>query len=429
MRIAYVVHKVPPYSVGGVEVYTWSLARQLAALGHEVHVFHPLRGQPEAPVRTAREGVRLWRVPLPPERGGLVQRFWHSVRHGGIERSFTSFLQAVEPEVVHFQHLQDVSVRLVALARGRARLLSLHDYWYLCPNGQLVLPSRDLCPQPGRAGRCADCALARASSPLTGAARPLAALAMSWRNAVVRRLLDQVDLLLTPSAFARDLYVRQGCDPQRIQVFELGLDPARLAISAGQGTEPAPQGGAAPQARLRLGYLGAIAWQKGPHVLIEAVNRLPADVTLTLYGDATVFPEYTAALRAAARHPGIRFAGPLSYDAVGAALRQLDYLVTPSLWCETFAMVVQEAEAVGTPVVASRIGALTRIQDGVTGRLFAPGDAADLTRVLEDLYRHPALRDHYRRNLSPGALLPEQAARLVEIYREILARRNGERAA
>ena len=48
MRIAYVVHKVPPYSVGGVEVYTWSLARQLAALGHEVHVFHPLRGQPEA---------------------------------------------------------------------------------------------------------------------------------------------------------------------------------------------------------------------------------------------------------------------------------------------------------------------------------------------------------------------------------------------
>lgn len=422
MRIAYVVHKLPPHSVGGVEVYTWSLARQLAAMGHEAHIFHPLRGQPEAPARTTREGVRLWRVPLPAQRGGLVPRFWHSVRHVGVEHAFTAFLRAVEPEVVHFQHLQDVSIRLVALARGRARILSLHDYWYLCPNGQLVLPDRSLCAQPGLARRCADCALARASSPWAGLARPLASLAMAWRNAAARGVLDEVDLLLTPSAFARDLYVRQGCDPQRIRVFELGLDPARLATSADQGTGPTSREGPARQARLRLGYLGAIAWQKGLHVLIEAMNRLADDATLTIYGDDTVFPEYAAALRASVRHPGIRFAGPLPYDAVGAALRDLDYLVTPSLWYETFAMVVQEAEAVGTPVVASRIGALTRIREGVTGRLFAPGDVADLARVLDDLYRRPELRELYRCHLSPGALLPEQAVRLVGIYREILAR-------
>lgn len=434
MRIAYVVHKLPPQSVGGVEVYTWSLARQLSALGHAVHVFYPLRGAQDEPTRIEREGVHLWRVLLPPQRGGSAaaatpRRFWHSVRHAGIERSFAAFLRAVDPEVVHLQHVQDVSVRLIALARGRPRILSLHDYWYLCPNGQLVLPDRALCPYPVRAGRCAACALARSSSPLLAAARPVITAMMAWRNAAVRCLLGQVDLLLTPSDFSRDIYVRYGCDPTKIRVFDLGLDPARLAAPDEEAAADEAQRGAGlrdagvPDARLRLGYLGAIAWQKGLHVLIEAVNRLPEDVTLTIYGDPTVFPEYTAALRAATHHPGIRFAGPLPYDAVGPGLRQLDYLVAPSVWFETFAMVAQEAEAVGTPVVASRIGALTRIKDGVTGRLFEPGDAAELARVLRDLYDHPDLRDLYRQRLSPGATLPCQAANLVELYRGIIERR------
>ncbi|MBC7317000.1 MAG: glycosyltransferase, partial [Chloroflexi bacterium] len=141
-------------------------------------------------------------------------------------------------------------------------------------------------------------------------------------------------------------------------------------------------------------------------------------------GDMSAFPDYAASLRqAATRHPGIRFAGPAPHEAVGDILRQFDYLVVPSLWRETFGMVVQEAEAAGTPVIASRIGALQRVQDGLSGRLFEPGDIQGLARILRDLYDHPEKRALYRAHLTAGPLLADQAQRLVEIYQALIERR------
>jgi hypothetical protein len=67
-RIAMVVHKFPPESVGGTELYCWSLARQLTHLGHEVHIFYPTAELLPGEERIEREGVYLWRVPLPESR-------------------------------------------------------------------------------------------------------------------------------------------------------------------------------------------------------------------------------------------------------------------------------------------------------------------------------------------------------------------------
>jgi glycosyltransferase involved in cell wall biosynthesis len=67
-------------------------------------------------------------------------------------------------------------------------------------------------------------------------------------------------------------------------------------------------------------------------------------------------------------------------------------LVVPSLWYEGFPMVVVEAFAQGTPVIASRIGGLAEVvTDGKTGALAAPGDAAALRRRLVDVMGDPAL--------------------------------------
>ncbi len=414
MRIAFVVHQYPPEHIGGTEVYTASLARCLAEQGHEVHVFYPRRGaHPGEPAHTVQGGVHLWRALLPARPADPWGQFWQSVRNARVERTFRAFLAAVQPEVVHFQHLQNVSVRLPRLARSRPQVLTLHDYWYLCPNGQLILPNRTLCPEgPPRPGRCAQCALGRLGQTLSRAFAPLLAPLLAWRNDYVKRSLAPIGLFLTPSAFAREVYIRGGWAAERIRVFELGLDPARLVQRAPIARGPY---------RLHLGYLGAIAWQKGVHVLIEAFSSLPSDAALTLYGDTSTFPGYATSLREAARrHPGIRFAGLAPSEAVGDILRQFDYLVVPSLWRETFGMVVQEAEAVGTPVIASRIGALQRIRDGVSGRLFEPGDAQGLARILRELYDHPEQRALYQAHLTAGPLLADQAQRLVEIYRALL---------
>lgn len=412
MRIAYVVHQYPPDHIGGTEVYTATLARRLAEWGYEVHVFYPLRSAKAEPARINQEGVHLWRVLLPTRPQRAWAQFWQSIYNKRVEGAFRAFLEAVRPEVIHFQHLQNVSVRLPTLARPIPQVLTLHDYWYICPNGQLTRPNAALCHTP-RASECALCALARLHQSPPKVLAPLIAPLLGWRNAYVRRAVAHIPLFLTPSEFARQVYIQNGWPHERLRVFPLGLDPARLASHS----LPPPS---RPPSRLHIGYLGAIAWQKGVHTLVEAFASLPQDASLTIYGDLNAFPDYAATLREKARrHPGIRFAGPAPYEAVGDILRQFDYLVVPSLWHETFGMVVQEAEAVGTPVIASRIGALQRIQEGVTGRLFEPGDVTGLARILQELYNQPEQRAHYQAHLTPGPLLADQARNLLEIYQAL----------
>jgi glycosyltransferase involved in cell wall biosynthesis len=360
----------------------------------------------------------LWRVPVSRRYRHAGEQFLRSFRHPAIEDAFAHFLGVVRPQLVHFQHLQDVSAQLIALAAGRPRVMTLHDYWPYCPNGQLLRPSRLPCDHPAQSWYCADCALHRAGvpSPLARAvARTLVALPMHYRQRTLRRRMEQIDLFLSPSAFLREQYVAQGFPTERIRVIELGLDVQRLA-APGRVSLPLPP------VRPHFGFLGSFVWQKGVHVLVEAFNTLPPAATLTIYGPEQAAPEYVAAVKASARHPHLRFGGPLDPHDVGAALRQLDGLVVPSVWYENSPVVIQEAYGVGVPVIASRLGALPeKVQEGVTGRLFAPGDSADLARVLREVIAAPEQLAAFRANLRPAPSLDEHATQIAALYRELLA--------
>ncbi len=416
MRIALTVHKYPPESLGGTEIYTWSLARALAGAGHQVHVFYPLLVLRPDEARIEREGVHLWRVPLPARRltENPAAQFWHTFRDTAIEAEFQRFLAAVKPDVVHFQHVQGVSARLIALAQGRPRIVTLHDYWYFCANSQLVRPDRTVCSGPGWGWKCVDCATARADLHALRLARPLLALPFAYRNRYLRGLAAEVDRFIAPSHFLRDQYVHHGFPAECIQVLENGLDMPRLQH---EPDPPLP----APSARPHFGFLGALAWQKGVHVLVEAFNQMPENASLTIYGDEATFPEYVARLKAMAKHPHIRFAGRLDPRCVGAALRQLDALIVPSVWYENSPVTIQEAFAMRVPVIASRLGALAeKVQDGVTGRLFAAGNSADLARVLDELTAEPERLESLRANIRPGPTITEHAQQLVALYNELV---------
>ncbi len=416
MRIALVVHQFLPYRVGGTEVYTATLARELLAQGHAVEVFYPL-DTVNVDRRVVHDGIPAYvaaRAPL-QERDNPVAAFWRTFRNRRVERAFVRFLDAFGPDLVHFQHLQNVSIRLIDLARGVPRVLTLHDYWYLCANGQLLRPDGSLCD--GFGWDCVACAMARLSRSLPLAAQPLAYAALYYRSAVIHRALRMVDQMIAPSPFVRDLYIASGIPGERIVALHNGLSTERLAPHAQQ--LPAPPG------RPLFGYLGSLAPSKGVHVLVEAFSRLSGQAGLVIYGDPTVFPDYVNQIRESAHHPDVRFGGPLATDRIGDALRQLDYLVVPSLWPETLGMVVDEAHAVGVPVIASNLGALTRIRDGISGRLFAPGDVSALADVLQDVTDKPSLRTVYTRHLPRVPTMPEHARKLCGLYRTLLDSDNG----
>jgi glycosyltransferase involved in cell wall biosynthesis len=164
MRIAFTVHKFPTESLGGTEVYTQTLARTLVTFGHEVAVFYPSPKIGAIDKETVLDGVRLWRVPLPATRTGEdpIRQYWHTFRDSAIERAFVTFLEEYQPDLLHYQHVQGVSARLIELAAGRPRVATLNDYWYFCANSQLIRPDRQPCSGPALACmNCVDCATVR----------------------------------------------------------------------------------------------------------------------------------------------------------------------------------------------------------------------------------------------------------------------------
>lgn len=137
-----------------------------------------------------------------------------------------------------------------------------------------------------------------------------------------------------------------------------------------------------------IGFVGRVEPRKGPLDLVRAaplVRRRVPDARVVVIGDDPYGsdPAYT---RAVLGSPEIE-AYPWSANAPGL-MRHLDVLVLPS-HDEPFGTVLAEAMAVGTPVVATRVGGLAEVvADGVTGRLVAPGDSDSLaTAVLEVLAR------------------------------------------
>jgi len=149
---------------------------------------------------------------------------------------------------------------------------------------------------------------------------------------------------------------------------------------------------------------GRLTRWKGQLVFIEALAKLPdRDFEAVMVGDAQERDSYVDELRTAlAKHnltDLVRIPGHCS--DMPAAFMVADIIVTPSIEPEAFGRVAVEAQAMGKPVVASRLGAQSEtVVDGVTGFLFPPGDGGALAQGIT---RALALSPDARRAMAKAA--------------------------
>lgn len=423
MRILFVTAAFLPQSIGGVELHVLGLARELRA-EHSVAVFcrgsDPARGELELE-RTEYQGIPVARLNYLFSDCTGFPMIW---RNAAIRARFEAFLDEYRPDVVHVHHLTCLSTDLIdaAKARGARVVMTLHDFWMGCPRGQRMTPDLELCSEVV-AEKCAPC-LTRMWSGWFGAGRDgpsvpederrrrdLAAIGdyHDW----IRGVLGRVDRLVTPSRSSRAIFARFGVPADRIAVVENGLDhePFRAVRRV-----------AAPH--FRFGFIGTVLPTKGVHVLIDAFARLARPAArLAIHGEECGWHEVTGygeLLREQARPLGDRVAlhGRYAAEDLPAILGTLDCLVVPSLWFEAFCLTLREGWLAGLPVIASRLGAMAEaIDDGATGLLFAPGDAADLARQMARVMDDAALRSRLYRSEKRVRTAAENAAELAAIYR------------
>ncbi len=296
---------------------------------------------------------------------GTVRRtFWNMDAY----RDLSEMIARERPGVMHCTNtfpLLSPSCYAAAHENGVPVVQALRNYRLLCPN---ALFFRDGAP-------CEDC-LGKAL-PWPGAvhgcyrkSRPASTVvaAMLWYHRSRGSWDDGVDLFLTPSEFARRKFVEGGFDPDRIVVKP-------NFVFADRGPGPGDGGYAV--------FVGRLAPEKGIETLIEAWRMLNNGVVLKVVGGG---PLAESVRRAAESDGRIEWLGHRPHEEVLEIVGNASLLVVPSVVYETFGRSIVEAFSLGTPVVASRRGAMAElVEEGRTGQLFEPGDARDLARAVRDL--------------------------------------------
>jgi glycosyltransferase involved in cell wall biosynthesis len=373
------------YLLGGTgsNVYTRSLAREWSLAGHDVVVF----SQEPRPEQYDLGGASTVR----PEIGGLLPVFVLD-RYEGLDARLLPDLTRTERE------------RYVELNAAAVRRHLPAD---------LVFANHVLLGGPVAAASGARYAVKAHGSELEYAIRGNAELAEWGREALagaaavyvgsqhIREVLEEV-----VGHVERVHEVPPGVDvdefrPERRETAlaalleEAGHDPP----NPGNAEERLPDEG--NEQRLAaffatdeptVVYFGKLLYNKGVHLLLEALSELDSRAVIVGFGD------YRADLEAAAP-PRTLFTGPLEHRHLAHLLALADAAVVPSIFPEAFGMVAAEAAAAGCPPLVARHSGLQEIAKGLEAEYppalrdltsFANGDVEDLTAKLGRLLALPS---------------------------------------
>lgn len=365
---------------GGVGTHGSLLARELGRRGHRVSVL-ALEGE------SSRAEGSLWR-----EDHGEFELWRMAYRFGdvrGLEDLLASSVlgPAVEAWVrarpldwVHVHHLTGFGSEVLGRLRriGVPILLTLHDYWALCPRGQMLRHDLERCAsaEPDRCGPC----LERTWPHLFGGEGVEGSRGVEERAALrTDRALSELrlaDRCLVPSDVVRRRYLEAGIPKERVFVVEPGVDVEglRAAHRAHRGL------GARTDGRAVLGVLGSVIPSKGVLFLARVLRDLPhLDLELRIHGPLQ--PAYGSRAHleelasVAAADGRIRIEGSYPASQLGQILAGLDGVAAPALWDEAFGLSVREARAVGLPVLVSDRGGLPgATEGGACGLVLPAGD-------------------------------------------------------
>jgi glycosyltransferase involved in cell wall biosynthesis len=206
---------------------------------------------------------------------------------------------------------------------------------------------------------------------------PLTTLKGAVYSRLERSLMDNTDLFLFESAFARDTYQRMIGTPK-------GLVRCVFNGVTADEFDPVPKADDATD----LVYVGEFRHIKGADILIDAVARLHADgkpLTLTLAGDGEEMPALKAQVERLGLAKAVRFIGHVK-ARYGFSKGRL--LVVPSRG-DSMPYVVIEAGAAGIPMVAANVGGIPEIFGEYNDALFAPNLATAMADAIEIAMEDP----------------------------------------
>lgn len=280
-------------------------------------------------------------------------------------RSLARFLRDNRPVVAHVHNVFPLLSPSVYVALKRARIpvvQTIHNYRFLCPNGTFFTQGHvcQACLHEGLTAAIKNKCM-RDSRPVS--TMYAAAIGLAWRSG---NLPNNIDRYIALNQFGMEQLVAGGIPREKIRIC--GNFVERFAE--------------VPSAKASyILYLGRLSSEKGLWTLIKAMHKVPAGLVLKIAGKGPLDRELKEYVKIHALN--VEFLGFVAGSEKERLIAGAICTATPSECYENFPISVLESLALGTPVIASRIGGLPEmIEKGVSGELFTPGCADELAEVI-----------------------------------------------
>jgi len=368
----------------GSNIYTQSLARAWAGAGHDVVVF----SQEPQPERFDLAGAETVRPQLPDGvlpvfvvdryeglQPRLLQDLSTAERERYVEANATAVRQRLPADVVFANHV--LMGGPVGLASGGRFAVKAHG-----SELEYAMRGNRVLQEWGRD------ALAAAHATFVGSGHI---------RSVLEDVVGHVDQVheVPPGVDVDEFRPAPRDEALQALLAELRSDPP----NPGNGNERLPDEGNAERLEAHFSsdeptvlYFGKLLYNKGVHVLFEAMRTVDARLVVVGFGD------YRTELEALAP-PGTLFTGALEHRHLVHLLPLVDAVVVPSIFPEAFGMVAAEAAAAGTPPLVARHSGLAEVAEGLESAYppeyrelasFETGDVAVLEAKLRALLALPS---------------------------------------
>jgi glycosyltransferase involved in cell wall biosynthesis len=443
MRVLHVPYCFRPDPIGGTEVYVEALSQcQLSC------ALTPVIAAPAAQVASYFvSGVKVHRFPTSPGPLRLSELYGDGDPTAG--DGFSRILDEEAPDIVHLHAVTSaVSLRLVHEAKRRHLpvIFTYHTPTVSCQRGALLRWGEDVCDGVLDRRACTACtlhglglgrqlakAVASIPAPLAGfvgamnlSGRVYTAVRMpeliEVRHKAFRMLMREVDLVVAPCDWVRNLLVGNGVPLSKISLSRQGVATRPSDVKA---FETKRNQGASAGTTIRIAFLGRLDRSKGAHFLVEALRQAPTlPIQLDLYGiaqgaDATA---YLVRLKALADgDQRIAFHDPIPSDQIQETLKDYDALAVPSQCLETGPLVVLEAFAAGVPVVGSKFGGIAElVTNGIDGVLVEPPSALSWRDIFGTVCQDRTLLPRLRSGIRKPRSVADVATDMSAIYERVL---------
>jgi glycosyltransferase involved in cell wall biosynthesis len=358
-------------------------------------------------------------------------------------------LDRVKPDVVHVHELQAHGLSTLDVLRRRKvpYVVSVHNYWWVCPQLNLIAADGVACHDYNGGEKCTRCRLLPEADSRAGVEFAKSIFTASPLFQPLRRLRQRTRRLLSkgkgsvapngwsePRFAATDFARRRALAVEglnaaaavhvmstrtRMMLESYGVDAERIRVipitlKRVDALQRAKHVGGHP---VTFGYRGLLSYAKGVHVLLAAFATLDQTrARLVLHGAGE--PEYEAGLRTMAKALNVEFRGEYDAARIQEIDSEIDVGVVSSLSEETFCLTGLEFLRTGTPVIASRLGGMVDyIRPDENGWLVPPGDVAALAARMQSIVDEPELAASLDVSAPDLASMPAVAGSILNLYR------------